>query len=187
MDRLATDAGLTVRAVYHYFPSKRELFTAATTEAFERFGLEVAAKVFVHENLRDRVRAYIDVYRSLHHTDPHVLSFIGMVLVDAISDDHRAGARAASPAGAELQDASLPLKAFLEALVDHAMARGEVHPDVDREGAMLLLETIGMGLSLAALNNTGAFPQMLDAFDRLADGSLFSDIQPHLDPRANAK
>jgi AcrR family transcriptional regulator len=173
MERLATEAGLTVRAVYHYFPSKRALFRAATDEAMQRFGDEIVARVFVHDSLRDRVKGFIDVYRAIYQTAPHELAFIGMVLVDAISNDLSAGARAASTS-ADLQDASVAVRLLNETLVDQAMARGEVHPDVDRDGAMLLLETLGMGLSLAALNDTGSFLQMLDALERLNDGSLFA-------------
>jgi AcrR family transcriptional regulator len=173
MDRLATEAGLTVRAVYHYFPSKRALFRAATEDAMQRFGAEIVARVFVHDGLRDRVKGFIDVYRAIYQTAPHELAFIGMVLVDAISNDLSAGARAASTS-ADLQDASVAVRLLNETLVDQAFARGEVHPDVDREGAMLLLETLGMGLSLAALNDTGSFLQMLDALERLNDGSLFA-------------
>lgn len=173
MDRIATASDLTVRALYHYFPSKRDLFRAATEEAIVRFGAEVAVKVFSHDNLADRVRGYLDVYRSLHASDPHVLAFIGVVLVEAIAEDREGGSADTSTAGADLHDASVPLRAFLAALVDEAIARGEVHPDTDRDGAMLLLETFGMGLCLAALDTTGSFTAMLDSFERLTDGTLF--------------
>jgi len=173
MDHLARESGLTVRAVYHYFPSKRALFRAATDEAMQRFGDEIINRVFVHDALVDRVRGFIDVYRAIYQTAPHELAFIGMVLVDAISSDLSVGTKASSSTSADLQDASVAVQALNEALVDQAMARGEVHPDVDREGAMLLLETLGMGLALAALNDTGSFLQMLDALERLNDGSLF--------------
>jgi AcrR family transcriptional regulator len=173
MERLATEAGLTVRAVYHYFPSKRALFKAATDEAMQRFGDEIVQRVFAHASLVDRVRGFIDVYRAIYQTAPHELAFIGMVLVDAISND-LTGATAASSTSRDLEDASVAVRVLNETLVDEAMARGEVHPDVDRDGAMLLLETLGMGLALAALNDTGSFLQMLDALERLNDGSLFT-------------
>lgn len=176
MDRLATEAELTVRAIYHYFPSKRELFRSATDEAFGRFAGEVAEQVFRHDDLRARVHGYLEAYRSLHTTDPHVLSFIGMVLVDALSEDVEAGANGSSATGAHLEGSTEILRVFLERLVDDALARGEVHPDLDRDGALLLLNTLGMGLALATLDEkAGSFPAMLDAFELLVDGSLFAD------------
>jgi len=175
MERLAVEADLTVRALYHYFPSKRELFRAAGDDALGRFGTEVAARVFVHDSLRDRVRGYIDVYRSLYRTDRDALRFIGMDLVDALSSNF--GAPSASDTGdvEAFADASEPLRLFLEILVDQALARAEVHAEIDREGAMLLLSSLGTGLALAALNDDGGtFLAMLDAFDRLTDGTLFT-------------
>ncbi len=174
MDRLAAEAGLTVRALYHYYPSKRALFAAATHEAMARFGEEVAARVFVHPDLRSRARAYVDVYRALHERDPHLLSFVGMVLVEAISSDVAAGGQGTSAASAELDGASAALRVFLQVLVDDAFANGEVHPDLDPAGALMLLNTLGMGLALAALDREGHFAAMLDAMDRLVDGSLWA-------------
>lgn len=172
MERLAGEAGLTVRALYHYFPSKRSLFRAATEEAMRRFGDEIVARVFVHETLPDRVRGFIDVYREIYRTAPHELAFIGMVLVDAISKD-LSGKDDAAVSSTDLEDASVAVQTLNETLVHEAFARGEVHPDIDPAGARLLLETIGMGLALAALNDTGSFPKMLDALERLNDGSLY--------------
>jgi AcrR family transcriptional regulator len=174
MERLADESGRTVRAVYHYFPSKRALFQAATGQAFERFGREVLAKVFVHERLDDRVKGYLEVYRSLHRTDPHLVPFIGMVLVDAISTDAASARVTDGTDGSGLADAAATLSSFLERLVDDAMANGEVHPDVDREGAITLLAMLGRGLSLSALSDAASFAAMLDAFERLVDGTLLT-------------
>lgn len=174
MDRLATECGLNVRALYHHFPSKRALFQAATDDALIRFGSEVAERVFTHEALADRIKGYTDVFRSLYRSDPHLLSFIGMVLVDALSNDLRIGANSSSSSNADLQDTGEALRRFLETLVDDAIASGEVHSDLDREGALLLLNMLGMGLALSTLGDNGSFPAMLDALDRLTDGSLFT-------------
>lgn len=176
MSRLAGEAGLTVRALYHYFPSKRELFQAATDEALGRFGHEIATRVFVHEALPDRLRGFVDVYRAMYASEREVLAFIGMVLVDAVSEDRALGepSGGTSTVAADLHSASIPVQALNGALVDAAIARGELHTDVDREAAMHLLGMFGMGLSLAALDGSGTFPRMLDALDRLTDGSLFT-------------
>lgn len=167
MERIAQASGRTVRAVYHYFPSKRALFRAATQQALERFGREVRAKVFVHEHVDDRVRGYLAVYRGLHSTDPHVVPFIGMVLVDAIATPD-------TNADPDVVEAGAALRAFLGILVDDAIARGEVHPSVDREGTITLLAMLGRGLSLTALSDADSFAPMLDALERLLDGALFT-------------
>ena len=193
MERLATETGRTVRAIYHWYPSKRALFEAATDQALERFGQEVLAQVFIHDSIRDRVRGYLDMYRTLHRSDPHLVPFIGMVLVDAISNqsadsvaqaaadtgpdaDTEPAAEAEPAAGPVLirHDAAAALRSFLGLLVDDAIARHEIHPDVDREGAITLLASIGRGLSLSALGESDSFPAMLDVFQHLIDGTLFT-------------
>lgn len=175
MEQLARECGLTVRALYHYYPSKRDLLRAATDEALGRFGNEIVARVFVHADLRARIRGFISVYRSLHESDPHVLSFIGMALVDAISNDISAGGPALSDSSRDLESASLPVRALNEALVAEAVARGELADGVEADGAMALLGMLGMGLGLSALGDTSGFLTMLDTLERLTEGTLFRD------------
>jgi AcrR family transcriptional regulator len=166
MEALAAECGVNPRALYYYFPSKRELFQAATADALARFGAEVGERVFGTAALRDRVHGYIDVYRDLHRSDPHLLPFVGMVLVDSLADDPQGAGRAPTEAGEVL-------RGFLETLVDDALARDELEPGVDREGALMLLVAIGMGVSLASIGDTGSFPAMLDVLERLNDGTLY--------------
>jgi AcrR family transcriptional regulator len=192
MDRLSAEAGLTVRAVYHYYPSKRALFDAATAEALGRFASEVAERVFVHEALRDRVRGYLDVYRSLHRSQPQLVPFIGMVMVDAAADDPAAGrgfATAGRPGGHPIASTAGAagggppvtevadlLRTFLGRMVDDAMRRGEVHPALDREGAVTLLVMLGRGISLSASSDAPSFLAMVDALEMLVEGSLLAPV-----------
>jgi AcrR family transcriptional regulator len=168
MEAIASECGLNVRALYYHFASKRDLFAAATDAAFGRFGEQVLALVLPQASARDRIRGYIDVYRTLQQDDPDLLPFIGMVLVDLLSaaPDTGAAERVASGSAHDLAR-------FLELVVDDAIGRGEVNPDLDRDGAVMLLSVMGMGLALASLNDTGAYPAMLDALDLLVDGKLF--------------
>jgi AcrR family transcriptional regulator len=193
MDRLSAEAGLTVRALYHYFPSKRALFDAATADALARFAAEVAARVFVHERLDARVRGYLDVYRTLHRGDPHLVPFIGMVMVDAAAD-RPAAAGFAEPSGGPVPavpadgprtaEVAELLRAFLGTLVDDAIRRGEVHPALDREGAITLLVMLGRGISLSALSDAASFPAMVDALEMLVEGTL---LAPAVAPPATEK
>lgn len=184
MERIATAAGLTVRAIYHYFPSKRALFDAATEDALERFGAGVLEHVFVHERLIDRVHGYLEVFRSLHRDQPDVVPFIGMVLVDGISraddsdaSDTDAGDGAADP-GNGIATAGDALQELIGTLVDDAIRRGEVSSAVDRDGAVTLLVMVGRGLCLSALSDAPTFAAMLDELERLVDGTLFAPPAP---------
>jgi AcrR family transcriptional regulator len=166
MGALAAACGLNQRALYYYFPSKRELFDAATTDALARFGAEVADRVLSRTTLRERTDGYIDVYRHLYETEPHLLRFIGMVLVDALADPAQAAKGGQAEVGAALNG-------FLETVVDDAITRREVHTDVDRAGAVMVLRALGMGVALASIDDEGHFPAMLHIFERINDGTLY--------------
>jgi len=166
METIAADCDINVRAIYYHFASKQVLLEAAADEAFRRYGGEVVRRVFAHADVRSRVRGYVEVHRALHAEDPDVLPFIGMFLVEAQGpadlDQHPSAPRDA-------------LRDFLGVVVDDAIARGEVSPDLDRDGALMLLGVIGMGLALGSLGEPGPYPAMLDALELLNEGNLFVD------------
>lgn len=168
MDALAADLGLNQRALYYYFPSKRALFEAATADALARFGAGVADGVFSKTSLQDRVHGYIDLFRRLHESDPHLVPFMGMVLVDALTHNPQL-----TTESGEVAEMGTLVLGFLEALVDDPGARDEIAPEVDRDGALQLLLAIGMGVTLASIADPGSFPAMLDTLERLNDGTLY--------------
>lgn len=176
MERIANAAELTVRAIYHYFPSKRALFDAATEDALGRFGAAVLEHVFVHERLVDRVHGYLEVFRTLHREQPDVVPFIGMVLVDGVSRIDAADASRVAGvdgAGDGIATAGVALQELIATLVDDAICRGEVSKSLDRGGAITLLVMLGRGLCLSALSDAPTFVAMLDELERLVDGTLF--------------
>jgi AcrR family transcriptional regulator len=178
MESIAADCGVNVRAIYYHFASKRLLFVAVADEAFRRYGREVVERVFVHAGTRERIAGYVDVHRALRASDPDVLPFIGMWLVDqrgngVIGGDGDAGEGSADH---EPSAARTAIGEFLGVVVDDAIARGEVSAELDRDGALLLLSVIGMGLALGALADSDAYPAMLDALDLLNAGTLFTDV-----------
>jgi len=168
MEALAAECGLNERALYYHFRSKRELFEAAAEVALLRLGSEVAERVFSRTELRDRIGAYVEVYRDLHKSDPDLLPFIGMLLVDWRVEARPDMERVLSgPGGA--------LYAFLGTLVDDALARDELQPGIDRDGAVMYLVAIGMGVTLLSGIDDRAFPAMLDVLDRLNEGRIYRD------------
>ena len=66
MDQLAEAAGVNVRAIYHYFDSKRALFDAAADACFETYGALVLELVFVHDDTRARLHGFVELYRVLY-------------------------------------------------------------------------------------------------------------------------
>jgi len=171
MEALAAECGLNERALYYHFKSKRELYEAAGADALGRLGVEIANRVFSRTAVRDRIRAYIDIYRDLHASDPELLPFIGMLLVDW---------RVEAPPGMEraMAESGGAIGGFLGMLVDDAFAGDELEPGIDRDGALLLLVAIGMGVTLVSGGDDSRFPAMLDVLERLNDGTLYRSKPP---------
>lgn len=173
MDRLAAAAGVNVRAIYHYFPSKRALFDAAAEAALETFGTLVVEHVFAHDDTRGRLHGFLAMYRVLYAEHRHLLSFLSVVTMEAIAQSRAAratGADAPVLAGAE------PITLLNSALVAAAAERGELDPAVAPDGAVALIQAIGVGLGAADLADDGPFLAMLDALDALIDGTLLRDV-----------
>lgn len=168
MESIASECGLNARAIYHYFPSKRALFQACAEASLARFGREVMERVFVHDSLRQRIDAYIDVYRSLHADEPDILPFIGMLLTYSLSGNSLAN----DPGADQANVAGDALRNFLQVVVEQAIERSDVPGDTDPKGAVLLLQAMGMGLSLAAIDAGDDFGAMLDTLQRWVDGTL---------------
>lgn len=177
MDQLAAAAGVNVRAIYHYFPSKRALFDAAADAAFETYGALVLELVFSHDDTRSRLHGFVELYRVLHRDQPHLLALLSVIAMEGFAEARTARAEAAGgpppPAGAE------PILALNAVLVTDARARGEIDPTVDAEAAVALLQTIGVGLGFATLDEGGSFLAVLDALDLLIDGTLIRDGDPN--------
>ncbi len=166
MGQLAQEAGVNARAIYHYFSSKRALFEAVTATTLEEYAAQVLSMVLVHGDVRTRLHGFVDLYRVLYRTNRPALSFLTVVLVEAIAGQQDLIGTAGG--AAEAGEATLAINAFL---VDDALAAGQLAP-VDRDGALALLQTIGMGLGMASLDDDRFLP-MLDALDHLIDGTLF--------------
>lgn len=183
MDQIAAAAGVNVRAIYHYVPSKRALFEAAAAATFETYGGHVVERVLAHDDLRGRLHGFVDVYRVLYQQDRHLLAFLSFMLIESIADARAAsvgvGATAPAPGSlpAHLEPAfasAAPIIAMNRVLVDQAIEGGELAGDVSADAAITLLQTIGIGLGLAAMDDEAAFLPMLDALDLLIDGLLIA-------------
>lgn len=172
VEQLARDLGLDARAIYHYFPSKRALFQAASDAAFDLYGAEVASRVLVHEDLLGRLHAFVALYRSLFVEHRHLLSFISVVVVEAVAAEREGGGDGDTIDVAGLSEHAAPVVAMNALLVDQAIGRGELAGDVGADAAVALLQMIGMGIGLASLGVDPPFLAMLDALDRLIDGTL---------------
>lgn len=167
MEAIATEADVTPRAVYHYFDSKQALFTAAARSALDRMLGDIAERVMPATTTRERLHAFLDIYRDVYAEDPTLLSFTSMAVLEANRDPDLPSPLSEDEVGG----------VFLGLLVDEAMRNHDLADDVGRDGAITLMQVVGTGLTMLATAEgpTLDYLAMLDALDRLIDGTLFTD------------
>jgi AcrR family transcriptional regulator len=172
VEQVARDVGVDARTVYHYFPSKRELFRAAADAAFEASLAQGATLVLAHEDFRGQLHGFIELYRVLHRERPWVVPFFASVIVEGMVAGGLASAERPAFDATELPALGGPVRAGMRAMADAAVARGDLDPSVGADTAAVLLQMVATGLGLISRSPEASFPALLDALDLLIDGSL---------------
>jgi AcrR family transcriptional regulator len=162
---IAQDAGITSRALYHYVDSKPGLFAEVTNVTLERLGEEVLRRVLPRSDTRARLHALVDVFRAVHREDPTLVTFFGVVVLEA---------RWNPEVRARLDESGGVPAVLNRSIVALGVDEGEVAPDVDPVGAVALIEALGVGIPLLVGTEGAAFEATLDVLDRLLDGTLFT-------------
>ena len=148
---IAQAAGITPRALYHYVASKPELFAEVMMATLDRMGEEVLRRVLPQADTRARLRALV--------------AFFGVVVVEARSN----------PAvRARLGDDGGVPAAITRSIVTVGLDDGDLAADVDPDGAVALIEAIGVGITLLAGADDPEFVAALDVLERFIDGTLFA-------------
>ena len=83
MRRLASTCGLNVATIYHYFPSKADLYVAVVEEVQQRLQADYKAVAAQHQTLLDRHRRWYIAGR-----DPRWLRRNALVVLGNIGDRH---------------------------------------------------------------------------------------------------
>lgn len=154
---IAAAAGITAGAIYHYYPSKVDLYMAVYDETqtlvFNAFEQAVALR----DGLIARFSAALDVAVELNRQDPSLAGFVVGV----------AGEAQRHP---DLADRIAPLRAvngnFLASLVADAHEGGELANDVKLSAVEDLLNAVLSGLARFS-NHTGDAERHADAVDAL--------------------
>jgi AcrR family transcriptional regulator len=135
---IAANAGLTPAAIYHYFPSKAELYLAVYQELQDVVFHEFERVTASASSFLDRVGALLDAAVELNRRDPSLAAFVIGVASEA--QRHPDVAELVAPVGSRTA-------AMLRSLVADARAAGELTADVDDRGLEDLLNAILSGLA----------------------------------------
>ncbi len=173
---IADAVGITTGAIYHYYPSKADLYFAVYEGTqgliYESFYAAIAGRArFV-----DRFGAVLDAAMELNRSDPAITAFVLGVLNEA--QRHPELARLLRPLRGEN-------RRFLRCLVGDAREHGELAVDIALETVENMLNVILTGL--ARFNKESAEPvegDVSEALKRLVAGTLFVSKPATSTPRS---
>ena len=114
---IAQAAGITTAAIYHYFPSKVELFVAVFIDVQQKVYDRFEAVMAEHDTFLARFDAIFDAMFDLSKDDPTLASFVVGVVTEA---EHHPDLRDA------LQSVALRQRNFLRTLCAQAQERHEL-------------------------------------------------------------
>ena len=114
---IAAAAGITTGAIYHYFPSKLDMYVASFAQVQNMVTEAVVKAAAPCSNLVDKFSAIIDALAEVSKNDPSLIGFVVGVAAEARRHP-------------ELSDAIRPLRkdwaVFFQHLCEDAVANGEV-------------------------------------------------------------
>ena len=135
--QIAEVAGITTGAIYHYFPSKVEMYAAVFEGVQDFIYSEFEYAINEHDTLVERFNSILDISVRINRDDPSIAGFV----VDVASEVQR---------NPELRQVTSLLRhrtgAFLEKLCDDAEKHNEIRPGVSREALQDLLNALLAGL-----------------------------------------
>jgi TetR/AcrR family transcriptional regulator, repressor for uid operon len=135
--KLASEAGLTTAAMYHYFDSKLAIYKAVLDEVqqrvYDRFErAEGSAETFI-----GKIEAVYEVAHDLNRADASLARFLGASRIDRLRDPDLAR---------ELGAVDVRGEGFFEGIVDRGIETGEV-ASADRESVLDFIRAFNIGLT----------------------------------------
>jgi AcrR family transcriptional regulator len=161
---IAAAAGITQAAIYHYFPSKADVFVATYQDmqavTFDRFDTASGAA----RGLPAKIKAVLDLAAEMHSADRTLAAFTAVAPIEI--QRHSELRRA-------LGDEAHRVYQFFQRLVEES--NGALEPGVDPDSVVNLLVAVSTGFAQfgATARDAGAHRRAIDAFGRLVDGTLF--------------
>jgi AcrR family transcriptional regulator len=162
---IAEAAGITAGAIYHYYPSKTDLYVAVYAEVQEMVFDAFQQAADAHNNLLDQFAAVLDAAVELNRTDPSLAGFV-------------VGVAAEAQRHPELRQRVRPLRrrtsTLIHRLVEASVARGELATDVDPQAVEDLLDAVMSGLARfsTSTGDSERHAAAVDALKRFFAGTL---------------
>ena len=161
---LAQAVGITTGAIYHYFPSKLDMYVAAYAEMQEDVQSTFEAAAAGHETFTDKFSAILDSIALMSAKDPSLASFV--VGVASESQRHPELSKAIAPL-------RIGLGQFLSKMCADAVARGEIVPGINAQVLQDLINVVLTGLSrfAIAVNDQQRGLDVIEGLKRIVAGT----------------
>ena len=135
--QIAARVGITTAALYHYFPSKSDLYVAVLADAEEVVVTRFRVVVEGVDTLAEQLRVILDESHAMNSKDPSLAQILAAFRID--ERRHPEIVEAVAGRGR-------PLNEFFVELVDAAVRAGELAPS-SRRPVLALITMILVGLS----------------------------------------
>ncbi|MFM7829829.1 MAG: TetR/AcrR family transcriptional regulator [Actinomycetota bacterium] len=163
---LAKAAGITTAAIYHYFPSKVELYVAVFSDVQQMVCDTIQKSVDQELEITKNISSMIDALAELTVREPAVVSFVLSVSAEA----HR---------HPELMQAILPtggrIGRILLQIATEAVQRGEVNDEISAQSLedMLMVVLAGLARFNMVYRDAKRTASLINAMKILMAGAAF--------------
>lgn len=164
--QLAKSAGITTAAIYHYFPSKIEMYVAVFMDVQKLVCETIENSVSTDCNITQNVSSMVDALAALTIREPAVVSFV----LSVSSEAHR---------HPELMKAVLPVRGqigrILLTLAEQAVERGEVNSEISARSLedMLMIILAGLARFNMVYRDAGRTTELIKSMKLLMAGVAF--------------
>ncbi len=163
--QIASAAGITSPALYHYFDSKAELYAAVHDHGLETVLGAYRDALARHERCLDQLCAIVEASIELNRVHPGLAEFLAVAPLEL--QRHRELAPRLRVSGAEVRE-------VFRALLERGIVRGELAPGLEVDTVVDLLTATSFGLHcfFGPLEKPAQHRAVLRAFQALLRGSL---------------
>ncbi len=160
---IATKAGITTGALYHYFDSKVELFRATYEGSEAAIYARFEEALIDKETFVERLEAILETAHQLNRKDPSLARFIGAARIDlARYDELRAAVGTPGMYGTT----------FFQRLIDHGVKTREIKKE-NREMVAAFLRILVVGLTDGVSHDLQGHRMAVSAISAAIEGRLF--------------
>jgi AcrR family transcriptional regulator len=182
MDDVVRESGLSVGAIYSYFPSKEDLFLALSDDRAQQ-SLAYLTNLFSQPGpMADKSREAVDYFFRKLSDDLVPLARVNVEFLSEALTSERVKARQ--------QQRCESIRQFTHDLLSEAQQRGDLRADVDIDAAAELMMALNEGIVLLSVIGVRRVPldalkatyiALLDAGLASPDTSLFPSVEPSRD------